>query len=1137
MAAFTGLDDTPTYTENGGLTVLDDDATLDGAATYNGATLTLARDGGANPNDVFDGSGTLSLSDGQVLLQEIEDQSSEPIDIIVGTYTNADGALVITFNADATGARVNAVLEQLVYGYGGEAPPPTAQIDYAFDDGQSPVATGSITVTLVGENDPPSLDSLTPAAAYRPGSPGVVLSPSLVITDPDSTTLASAVVQIVDRPDEPLIPETSTDTPDADDVLSADPGSTGIDVLYNPATHALTLSGTATLDQYRQVLATVAYSSTDADPSQGGASTTRSITWQLDDGGRGHNLSAVQTTTLHFTPSLDLDGGAAGDGFATAYTENDPAVPIADTDAVVTNAAGNLTFATITLTNAKPGDSLAIAGALPGGITGTVDTTSVPGQIIVGLGGATSPANYQAALRQVVFGSSSENPDTAPRDITVVVGDETETSNTAHTTIAVTAVNDAPVAQAGSASGNEDTTIFGNAVATDADNSAAQLTYSLVGVNGGATHGTVALNPDGSFTYAPAADFNGGDSFSFKANDGALDSNTASVAITVAPVNDAPVLGGDDAITVAEGGTVAVTTADLTASDIDNSAAELVYTVTGTSHGSVLKSGAAAASFTQADVDASLVSFSHDGSELDGSFTVSLTDGTAAPQGATVTAAVSPHVNDAPVLGGDDAITIANGGAVVVTTADLTASDPDNTPAELVYTVTGVTHGVVRRSGAATASFTQADLAANLVSFQHDGSGAAGGFTVSLSDGGAPQTATVTATVSSGLAPTDITGGPLAIAENSPNGTLVGTVTGQDPDGQPLAYALTDNGGGRFAIDNAGNITVANGVLLDFEQAPGHIIVARVTDSDGLSFDKAFTVAVGDLEPEVAIGGPGPDTLFAGAAADTLNGGGGDDVLLGGGGNDYLVGGGGNDKAFGEAGNDTVIGADGDDYLNGGADDDLLVGNGGADTLLGDSGNDYLDGGDGADLLFGGSGTDTVLGAGGDDYVNGGAGDDLVFGGDGADTLLGEDGNDYLNGENGNDIIFAHDGNDTVIGGDGDDYLSAGAGDDVLVGGNGNDTLFAGSGSDYLKGDAGDDRFIFDATFQTSLVIDFTPGAGPVGHDVIQFATATFANFADAMAHAVQDGTNTVFTDAGGHTLTLANVLKTSLVADDFTFA
>src|SRR5215217_9028521 len=108
MAAFIGLDDTPSYTEHGLLTVLDDDATLDGAATYNGAILTLARQGGANPNDVFDGLGTLSLSDGQVLLQETEPESSEPLDIIVGTYANSDGTLVITFNADATEARVNA---------------------------------------------------------------------------------------------------------------------------------------------------------------------------------------------------------------------------------------------------------------------------------------------------------------------------------------------------------------------------------------------------------------------------------------------------------------------------------------------------------------------------------------------------------------------------------------------------------------------------------------------------------------------------------------------------------------------------------------------------------------------------------------------------------------------------------------------------------------------------------------------------------------------------------------------------------------------------------------------------------------------------------------------------------------------
>jgi hypothetical protein len=59
MATFIGLDDDPTYTEGEGRVVLDDDAAITGVADYEGATLTLARSGGASPDDVFDGSGTL----------------------------------------------------------------------------------------------------------------------------------------------------------------------------------------------------------------------------------------------------------------------------------------------------------------------------------------------------------------------------------------------------------------------------------------------------------------------------------------------------------------------------------------------------------------------------------------------------------------------------------------------------------------------------------------------------------------------------------------------------------------------------------------------------------------------------------------------------------------------------------------------------------------------------------------------------------------------------------------------------------------------------------------------------------------------------------------------------------------------
>ena len=54
-------------------------------------------------------------------------------------------------------------------------------------------------------------------------------------------------------------------------------------------------------------------------------------------------------------------------------------------------------------------------------------------------------------------------------------------------------------------------------------------------------NGTLTLNANGSFDYLPDLNFNGSDSFTYKANDGALNSNIATVTITVNAVNDAPV--------------------------------------------------------------------------------------------------------------------------------------------------------------------------------------------------------------------------------------------------------------------------------------------------------------------------------------------------------------------------------------------------------------------------------------------------------------------------------------------------------------------------------------------------------------------------------------------------------------------
>ena len=95
-------------------------------------------------------------------------------------------------------------------------------------------------------------------------------------------------------------------------------------------------------------------------------------------------------------------------------------------------------------------------------------------------------------------------------------------------------------------------------------------------------------------------------------------------------------------------------------------------------------------------------------------------------------------------------------------------------------------------------------------------------------------------------APTNATLTGSTVAENSENGTVIGTVAGVDPDAvSTFSYALTNNANGRFAINTTtGVLTVANGALLDYETANSHQITVRTTDQGGLTLDKNFTIAL-----------------------------------------------------------------------------------------------------------------------------------------------------------------------------------------------------------------------------------------------------------------------------------------------------
>jgi hypothetical protein len=118
------------------------------------------------------------------------------------------------------------------------------------------------------------------------------------------------------------------------------------------------------------------------------------------------------------------------------YTENDPAKPIDDGVTVADVDDANLAGATVTITNPQDGDRLAYATT--SGVAGSVDAAGDT----VTLTGAHTKADYQAALRAITYESTSEDPATEQRTVTVTVTDGHLTSTAAQRKIGVTATDE-----------------------------------------------------------------------------------------------------------------------------------------------------------------------------------------------------------------------------------------------------------------------------------------------------------------------------------------------------------------------------------------------------------------------------------------------------------------------------------------------------------------------------------------------------------------------------------------------------------------------------------------------------------------------------------------------------------------------
>ena len=288
--------------------------------------------------------------------------------------------------------------------------------------------------------------------------------------------------------------------------------------------------------------------------------------------------SCTGNVTVFGGGSCALQFADAGPHQITATYGNDPNFATSTSDPV-TYVVRSLTILTITQDTPDPSTvgstvtvhwTLSSSGTAP--ITGNVNLT-VNGNA----GNCSNTAALGAGSCDLIFTGAGNRTITASYPGDGSYGGSTDTENHVVTPPA----NQPPTADNDSYSVLEDgslTTVAGvdGVLFGDVDPEGAPLTAVK---DSDPAHGTLTLNANGSFTYTPAADFNGSDGFTYHASDGSLSSGSATVTITVSSVNDAPSFtsGGDVGASASGGPVSQAWAANGSAGPADESGQTLTY--------------------------------------------------------------------------------------------------------------------------------------------------------------------------------------------------------------------------------------------------------------------------------------------------------------------------------------------------------------------------------------------------------------------------------------------------------------------------------------------------------------------------------------------------------------------------------
>jgi len=430
----------------------------------------------------------------------------------------------------------------------------TDSFTYEVSDGQGGTATATVTITVTPVNDPPVA---TDDSATTPEDTPVTIA--VLANDSDVDVGDTLSVTSVSDPSKATINEDNTVTYNPDPDFNG-PASFTYEVSDGKggiATATVTIDVTAVNDAPvagddsattpEDTPVTIAVLANDSDIDVGDTLSVISVT-QGAIGAVAINPGDITVTyipdpdsngTDSFTYNVrDVQGATATATVSITITAvNDP--PVAKDDSATTNEDTEVTIPVLANdSDIDVGDTLSVISVTQGAI-GTVafsDSTVT----------YTPDPNFN--------GSDS---------FTYTISDGNGSTDTAIVAITITAVNDAPVAMDDSATSLEDISIIIDVLANDIDVDGSSLSIASVT---DPPNGTAVVNPNSTVTYTPESNFNGTDSFTYIITDGLINSNIATVNITVTPVNDPPVADNQSVETY--GYTPIDIT--LTASDIEN---------------------------------------------------------------------------------------------------------------------------------------------------------------------------------------------------------------------------------------------------------------------------------------------------------------------------------------------------------------------------------------------------------------------------------------------------------------------------------------------------------------------------------------------------------------------------------------